>query len=119
MKTRVHTGKNRCVWVCMRVYVCVGVQGARGTQKQGKGGEIMVSQALIWAYGRGNFPEHHVLQNKSKMGTNGSGWVRRGSHGCNRAYLYGGAGKQGEMRQKLEIRAYFAGVITGNKTPRC
>ena len=67
---------------------------------------------------RGNFPEHHVLPNKSKMGANGPGWVRRGSHGCNRVYLHGAARKQGEMRQKPAIRTYFSGVITGKKTSR-
>ena len=52
---------------------------------------------------------------KSKRGTDGSGWVQMGSHGCSGVYLHGGTGKQGETRQKSVIRACFAGVVTDNK----
>ena len=78
----------------------------------------MFSQALIWALWPENLPEHHVWQNKSKMGTNGSRGVRRGLQGCYGAYLYGDTGKQGETRQKSAIRTCFSGVITINKTSR-
>ena len=41
-----------------------------------------------------------------------------GLQGGNRVYSHGGAVKQGEASQKSAIRAYFAGVVTGNKTSR-
>ena len=52
-------------------------------------------------------PNIMFLQNKNKMGANGSGWVRRGLHGCNGVYSHGGAGKQGETRQKPATSTYF------------
>ena len=100
----------------MGAYGCVGAQEARGTQKQIKGGLIMISQALIWALWPGKFPRTSRFGEFGKMGANGFGGVRRGLHGCNQVYLHGGTGKQGETRQKLTIRVYFAGVVTGNKT---
>ena len=41
-----------------------------------------------------------------------------GSQGGNRMYLHGGTGKPAEARRKSAIRAYFAGVVTANKTSR-
>ena len=46
------------------------------------------------------------------MQTVPDGRVSRGSHGCNRVYLYGEARKQGETRQKTAIGTCFSGVET-------
>ena len=103
-RTRVRIGVNGCVCVLL---------GALGCSRHGeyrnkaKGRKIWSHRPWLGLYGRGNFPEHHVLQNNRKMGANGTGWVRRGSHGYNRAYVHGGARKQGETRQKTAIRTYF------------
>ena len=113
--TRVKTGVNGCS--CLSI----GALGCRGHgehKNKAKGRKLWSRRPWFGAYGRGNFPEHHVLSNKSKMGANGPGWVRRGSHGYNRVYLHGEARKQGEMGGKPAIRAYFAGVVTGKKTTR-
>ena len=77
IKTRLYTGENTYEWVCMGAYGCVVTWGARGTQKQIKGGRIMVSHYRPWfgPYGRGNFPGHHVLVNLAK-------WVQTASEGC-------------------------------------
>ena len=76
----------------------------------------MVSQSLIWALWPGKFPRTSRFGDFGKMGANDFRWVHRGVHGGNGVHLHGGTGKQGETRQKPAIRAYFAGVVTGNKT---
>ena len=110
---QVQMGVNGCAWVRMSA---LGRRGHVGHENKVKGGELWSRRPWFGIYGRGNFPEHHVLPNKSKMGANGPGWVRRGSHGCNRVYLHGGERKQGETRQKPAIGTCFSGVRTGNKT---
>ena len=77
METRVNTGKNRCERMRMGYYGCGVVQGAWGRTKILHIGTKIVSQALIWPYGRGSFPKHHVLQTKKQMRY---GWFRIGAH---------------------------------------
>ena len=68
----------------MGVYGCVGTRGVRGTQKQGKKGEIMVSQVRIWDLCPGKFPRTSCFAKKQKnmnralrMGAHGLTWVRQ------------------------------------------
>ena len=64
------TGTNRCAWVRMGADGCVGVQGAREAQKQGKRGALRVMQGRIWALCPGKFPGHNVLGDLPKLTKN-------------------------------------------------
>ena len=59
-KYSVKTGTNRYKWVCMGAYGCVGGQGTRGVQKQGKRGYLWARRAGFGPYGRGIFPGHRT-----------------------------------------------------------
>ena len=82
MKTRVHTGENRCEWVWMGADGCVGAQGHGGTHKKGKQRhKWCVGHALIpiWS---GKFPRTSCFVKNQKnmhgalrMGVHGLGWV--------------------------------------------
>ena len=73
-------------------YGCVGAQGARGTQKQGKKVTFRSYQALIWALWPGKFSGHHVFAGMANMGLYGCGRVHMGVGGC--------IGEQGHGRNK-------------------
>ena len=111
--TRVKTGVNGCLCVCMGALGCRG----HGEHKVNlKGRKLCSHRPYFGPYGRGNFPEHHVLQNKNKMGTNGPRGVLRCLQGCDGAWFYGDTGKQGETTQKSAIGTCFSIARTGNKT---
>ena len=102
-----YTNENKYEWVCMGAYGCVGAYEVRGTQKQIKGGGIMVSQALIWALWPGKFPRTSRFGEFSKMGANGFGWVIRGLHGGNGVHLHGGDRKTRRNEAKTGDQGIF------------
>ncbi|MAA69220.1 MAG: hypothetical protein CL915_10775 [Deltaproteobacteria bacterium] len=67
----------------MDVDGCVGAQGTRGAQKQGKKGTFRAKQALIWALWPGKFPRTSCFVMVWRiwvcMGVGGCIWVLRGT----------------------------------------
>ena len=80
-------GADGCGWVRIGAFGCRGYSVHKNKTSRGKNGH---AGHVCYPYGRGNFPERHVLQKISKRDTDGSGWVRMGSHGCSGMYLQGG-----------------------------
>ena len=106
-------GANGCGWVFIDV---VGCRGTRAQQNKESRGHLGAQRTCFGPNGRGNFPEHHVLQKKIKTGEDGSGWVQMRSHECSGVYLHSETGKQGETRQNPTVSACFVGVTQREHT---
>ena len=74
---------------------CFGVQGARGTQKQGKQGTYMVLKVRIWVLWPGKFPRTSCFGRVCKKnGANGFRWVQVDANGANGRMFNGGSKKK-------------------------
>ena len=112
MKCWVLTGENRYKWVCMGADGCVGSQGARGIQKQGKRGVFRVAQVRIWVLWPGKFPRTSCFwrfgekcKKRVRMGADRLGWVQYGVR------TRGGA-KTRKKEQKTGEQDMFLDVYT-------
>ena len=97
---------------------CVGVQGACGTQKQGRQGVFRVSQGLVCALWPGKFPRASCV---CGYGAYGFLWVWEGV--CRFSWVYCGVGKRvkRKTRQKesqIVEKDLFCNVCTWRKKTR-
>ena len=86
-------GVNRYKWVWMGVDGCVGAQGARGAQKQGKKGTFRPWQTLISALWPGKFPRTSCFW---WYGLYGFLWVWEGVYGF--LWVHWGSGTRAERK---------------------